>query len=199
MDLKKPMEDLSNMVFGLALSIGALTLISTASSSPHVVTGDIATFAFSFLILIYIWFRYTNVLEIIKVETNFEVNLNIVLLFLVVIEPYLFNLLHSSASADLGFTSALFGLDIAGMMLSLGFLYGVAISRARRTDRRAVAQYLVIRNGLLLIGVIFAFSTLPAFWDVALLGYRLRFWAWVLSLVLFLLFRRRSRRMSAMT
>jgi hypothetical protein len=75
--LKKSINDLSNMVFGVALSLGSLTLINNISSAtaPAAILSSIVTFAFSFVIIIYIWFRYTKALELMNVETRIEMDL----------------------------------------------------------------------------------------------------------------------------
>jgi|SRR6267378_4551260 len=61
-------ESLTDLVFGLALSIGAIGLISNRPKNTEILVESIAGFGFSFLILISIWFRYTEVLSVIRVE-----------------------------------------------------------------------------------------------------------------------------------
>jgi len=56
------------LVFGQALSIGAIGLISNRPKNTEILVESIAGFGFSFLILISIWFRYTEVLSVIRVE-----------------------------------------------------------------------------------------------------------------------------------
>jgi uncharacterized membrane protein len=180
---KLSIQSLSDIVFGLALSIGTLTLINNIATSDRSVISAIITFGFSFFVLILIWFRYNRILEIIKAETQFEINLNIIMLFLVVIEPYLFNLLHATTTAMLPFTSTLFALDIAGMMFVLGSLYSIAIKDYKAGDNRVIRYYNYRRNGLLLTGVVFLASLLPIFWNTSLFGYKLRFVIWALALL----------------
>jgi len=92
--LRRPrprIQSLSDLIFGLALSIGALNLISNKPADTQALFGNIATFGFSFLILIFVWFRYTEIMSVLPVETTRTRALNTVMLFLVAIEPYLFN------------------------------------------------------------------------------------------------------------
>ena len=133
---KKSIETLSNILFGLALSIGALTLGTSFHGNTQTILNIIA-FGFNFVILIFIWIRYNRILSLLTEETNFELALNIMVLFLVVILPYLFNLLLITSNAAADFTSTLYGLDIGGMLLSLGGIYSLAVRRhARVTMRR---------------------------------------------------------------
>src|SRR5216683_7535019 len=98
-------QSLSDLIFGLALSIGALNLITSKPTDTSILFGSIATFGFSFLILIFVWFRYTEVMSVLPVETGRTRALNTAMLFLVAIEPYLFNQisfgLGSTASTSL--------------------------------------------------------------------------------------------------
>jgi len=88
---KTRIESLSDLIFGLALSIGALTLIGQPPSDFQALVLSIAFYAFSFLILISVWYSYTRTMALLRVETDRLVSFNILLLFLVSIEPFLFN------------------------------------------------------------------------------------------------------------
>src|SRR6266702_7971682 len=63
-------ESLTDLVFGLALSIGAISLISNKPTNPGYLYQAIAAFGFSFLILIQIWFRFTEIMSVLPVETT---------------------------------------------------------------------------------------------------------------------------------
>lgn len=185
---KKSIETLSSIVFGIALSIGTFTFIA---ADTGLVLANIVTFAFSFLVLIYIWLRYTKILDIIRVETTFELLLNILLLFFVIIEPYLFNQVQISAlpaatSAVLGGTSFLFGLDIAGLMFVLAAIYVLGLRNYRDVRKDIVAHYNHIRNALLIIGTLFVIADLPFFWVPYHTAYQPRFVIWGLSIILVL-------------
>jgi hypothetical protein len=90
-------ESLTDLVFGLALSIGAISLISNRPADAGELYRAIAGFGFSFLILIQIWFRFTEIMSVLPVETAGTRVLNTLLLFLVALEPYLFNNLGASS------------------------------------------------------------------------------------------------------
>ena len=114
-------ESLSDLIFGLALSIGAIALIGNPPSTVMGLFEDLLTFGFSFLILISVWMRYTRVMSVLPLETRRTILLNVVLLFAVSIEPFLFNILRSNTSAALSdASSALYGLDLGAIMLVMG-------------------------------------------------------------------------------
>jgi len=187
---KKAIENLSNMIFGLALSIGSLTLITSTNLSPQAVVNAITTFAFGFATLILIWFRYNTVLDRLKGETNAELWLNIAMLFFVVIEPYLFNLLHNPGTLSQDFTTGMYGLDIAGMLAVLGMIYGLAYHESGR-KKDAPAIYLrTLGIGLFVSGIIFGVSTIPIFWQVALAGVNFRYVLWFVALFLGVVYRK---------
>ena len=88
-------QGLSDLIFGLALSIGALQFVGNIPSKPEDLTADLLYFGFSFLILINIWNRYTATTSVMPVETPGMVRLNMLLLFLVAIEPFLFDVMFA--------------------------------------------------------------------------------------------------------
>jgi uncharacterized membrane protein len=189
---KKSIEALSSIVFGIALSIGTFIFIA---SDTTLVLGNIITFAFSFVILIYIWLRYTKIIELVKVETNLEMLLNIIMLFLVVIEPYLFNQVQVNAlpyatSGTLGYTSFLFGLDIAFLMFVLASIYILGLQDYKDIRKEILSHYDYIRNGLLVIGAIFIIADLPWIWNHYIFGIQLRFALWFVSAVVAIALRR---------
>jgi uncharacterized membrane protein len=119
-------ETLSDLIFGLALSIGAFALLSTPPDSFAQILADILGFTFSFFVLISFWLRYTEIMSVLPVENRTIVFLNIIMLLLVTMEPYLFNLvtLFSHAINNPGLidaASTMFSLDMAGLMAILGF------------------------------------------------------------------------------
>jgi hypothetical protein len=74
-------ESLSDLVFGLALSVGAISLISRLPSSPVGIVYDIVEFGFSFLILITVWISYTSIMSVLPLEDATTITLNVILLF----------------------------------------------------------------------------------------------------------------------
>ena len=91
-------ESLPDLIFGLALSVGGITLVGNPSTTSGAFYNDILTFSFSFLILITVWMRYTKIMSVLPIENRRSSALNTLLLFTVSIEPFLFNLLRSPPS-----------------------------------------------------------------------------------------------------
>jgi len=186
-------EGLSDLVFGLALSIGALSLISSNPSSSSNPTGTLLSgillFLFSFLTLIGVWLRYSDIITVLPVETRNARDLNIALLFLVALEPYLFNQLFASGSfGTLGLTHGSF-LDVSTTLfaLDIGSIFGILAlftNLLARQEKNLVAlellgHYRRKRNVESVVASAFFLSTLPFFWTPAPLLGNLRFYFWV--------------------
>ena len=186
---KTRIESLTDLIFGLALSIGSVSLLSKPPSSPADVIMDLAGFGFSFLILISIWIRYTNIMSVLPVETSGTMFLNAVMLFLVSIEPYLLSLLvlgsfQASGVAVLIFASEAYAIDLAGLTSIMGLLtHQLTIEERKLVKPELVGQYRRIRNVQYLAAFLFAVSALPPFWAWEILGTPVRFHLWYAILV----------------
>jgi uncharacterized membrane protein len=162
-------QGLSDLIFGLALSIGAIQLVGSLPQTHLALVVDISAFGFSFLILINVWNRYTTTMSVMPVETPVLVRLNMLLLFLVTLEPFLFNLLiNQGLSSALGSeVSEYYALDIAGMNLILAyFTHALTLEEKNLIPSHLRQRYRVTRNLLLLGAAIFLISDLPIFWQM---------------------------------
>jgi len=188
-------ESLSDLVFGLALSIGAFALVSNPPVSDHAFYQDVGTFAFNFIVLISIWLRYTRIMSVLPVETRGTIVLNGVLLFTVALEPFIFNILRSFDSTSPPSTalfeaaSSFFGLDVGGMMLIMAvFTLALAAEQSRLVPRSMLRQ---LREEAVTWGVasgLFLISAVPVFGrtnvgGVVFSGLSLRYTLWILALV----------------
>lgn len=159
---KSRIESLSDLIFGLALSIGALTLIGQPPSDLGQLIRSILFYAFSFLILISVWYSYTRTMSQLHVETTIMIDLNILLLFLVSIEPFLFNQLLSSLFGET--VSILYAFDLGGLFVIQAFLANAVLADKNRSN--AIFQsFRLQRTTLLLSASFFFISTLPFFWS----------------------------------
>jgi uncharacterized membrane protein len=190
--IKRPkprIESLSDLIFGLTLSIGAISLISRVPATPFRMLIDIAEFGFSFLILISVWLGYTNIMSVLPMEDGTTIILNLVLLFLVSIEPYLFylNIIFdlSAHAVLLDYASILYALDMTGLMLILA-LFTQELAREERglVPKDSFARYKRSRNTLYISAALFAITILPVFWTFKLQGLPIRFYFWFIPLVL---------------
>src|SRR6266852_2576433 len=87
------LESLSDLIYGLSLSIGAISLVITnnQSSSASDINRNILQFLFVFIILITSWIIYTSDMSVLPIETRLVQLLNVLLLMLVATIPYLFD------------------------------------------------------------------------------------------------------------
>ncbi|MCZ7402370.1 MAG: TMEM175 family protein [Candidatus Methanoperedens sp.] len=189
---KPRIESLSDMIFGLALSIGALSLISKPPGSPAEIRSDILGFALSFIILISVWLRYTSIMSVLPMETAATKFLNTVLLFLVSIEPYFFYLINLGPNptqyqlANIEYASVLFALDIAGLMAIMGFFTHIlTVEEKKLVSQDLIRKYRLLRNSFFLTAALFLISILPQFWTWSIKGTPFRFYFWLVPIGIF--------------
>jgi uncharacterized membrane protein len=157
-------QTLSDLIFGLALSIGALTLIGAQPASFLAVSEALLFYGFSFLVLIGVWRSYSTILSVLPVETEFLTSLNIVLLFTVSIEPYLFNQLFTVTGDFWNNISVIYAVDLAVMFLILAFFSNsLAKEETGLVAKGFLRRFRFERNYDLVAASIFAVSALPIF------------------------------------
>jgi len=173
-------ESLSDLIFGLALSIGAFALVSNPATNDFEFYKDIGTFGFTFLVLITVWIRYTRVMSALPVETSVTMLLNAVLLFTVSLEPYIFNVLRltnitapiTPETAKLFETaSSAYGADLGAMMLIMGVFTLALADEEKRLVPGSMLSHLRAESTLWFVSCgIFLLSALPLFGRVDLGG-----------------------------
>ena len=176
-------ESLSDLVFGLALSIGSVELLARTPQTPADLATSVGLFAFSFLIVIAIWLGYSRIMAVVPKETGGALSLNLFLLFGVVLEPYLFFVLQSisSDSSFLNWASFGYALDVGSMFVILAALIMLVLKRVDRKELRLhpvllerfrLAMYLYT-----FVGGAYMISALPFFWINTPVGpLRFAFW-----------------------
>ena len=182
---KPRIESLSDLIFGLALSIGSLSLLSRPAVNPSDVVADIFGFGFSFFILISVWLRYTAMVSVWpreRFETGRMMWLNILLLFFVSIEPYLLSLISfGPAGANrvmLAFTSQIYALDLTGLTGILGLFAQMLTKKEEGIEPELIGGYTLLRNTQFVSAGLFGLSALPIFWSWMIQGTPLRFYLW---------------------
>lgn len=195
-------EALSDLVFGLALSIGSLELLAKTPSSPKELATSVGLFAFSFLIVIATWLGYSRIMTVMPKETGGALSLNLFLLFAVVLEPYLFFVLQSNSSdpSFLDWASFGYALDVGAMFLILAGLIRLILKKIDRkelvlhsvlSERFRLAMYLYI-----FAGGAYLVSALPFFWiDTPAGPLRFVFWYSPLAFAFLGIFNRRRARL----
>ncbi len=124
----------------------------------------------------------------LRVETRRGVFTNIGLLFLVSIEPFLFNQLLTSTKIPGEYVSILFALDLGGLFAIQAFMVGsILVDKSRPIH--LLNHYKWLRYALVISAVIFLISTLPIFWTLAIpvnenTQIHVRFLIWIVPLLL---------------
>ena len=195
-------QTLSDLIFGLALSIGALTLISEKPSSSVDLAGILLGFGWAFLILALVWVRYTSIMSVLPVETRSMMAANLVLLFLVTVEPYLYNLIAVSFSSlpgqlDSGVATTAYAADMGAMFLVLAFFaHEITIEEKRLVPHQLLNRYKLMRNATVVTAALFLVSILPIFWGLVIFGIQARFILWMGTFVTWTVRRGFERRSS---
>jgi hypothetical protein len=185
-------EDLADLIFGLSLSIGSIALIANSPTSSGEINGHILAFAFTFLILITAWLIYTTQMSVLPVETRIVTFLNVALLLMVAVVPYLLNsvelvdrsLSPAAASAIRDYSSTLFALDVSGILVILAtFAHVISLEEKKLVAPELVKLFRSARNRMIILAVLMLISIAPQFWMVTLFGVPLRLYMWYLPLI----------------
>jgi uncharacterized membrane protein len=173
----------------LSLSIGAISLVITnnQASSASDITKNILQFLFVFIILITSWIIYTSDMSVLPIETRLVQLLNVMLLMLVAIIPYLFDQVVSTFNSSnvQDYASILFTTDYAGTLLIMAvFSHIIAQEEEHLVDGPIMIRMRRVRNRLSLLTVIVLLS-LAFPWDWLLLGVHLRLFIWLVPIISF--------------
>jgi uncharacterized membrane protein len=175
-------QTLTDLIFGLALSIGAISLLSNKPSSLAVLVNSLAVFGFSFLILAMVWVRYTRIMSALPVERGRDMAANMLLLFLVSIEPYLFNLISFTPTPGLidpQTVTAVYAIDLGSLYLIIAyFIHELTVEERKLIPTKLLRNFRLERNVTLLVVLLFISSTLPIFWSLTIFGVQTRFILW---------------------
>jgi len=180
-------QTLSDLIFGLALSIGALSLISEKPANILDLANSLLGFGFAFAILAMIWVRYTRIVSVLRVETGWLLRANLLMLFLVSVEPYLFNLVTSSGQLDPGVATSVYAVDLGSIFLILAyFTHELTREEKKLIPKELIQKYRRQRNARIFAALLFYMSTLPIFWSLSILGIELRYILWLGALATWL-------------
>ena len=175
-------EGLSDLVFGLALSIGSLAMISQPVNNLSDITDGLLQFFFSFLIIVSVWVAYTKIVSEIKIESSWDFRLNLGLLMLVAVEPYLLFLLGHNDQEILEWASMAYALDVGLIMAILAGLF--SRKKEEGISEATVLQNRFERNRYIGISLVFLISALPFFWVPSVVGtINLRFIIWMFAIM----------------
>ena len=196
--IRNRIENLSDLVFGLALSIGSIILISKPAQTPTDLVTGVVYFGFSFLLVVWFWSGYTAVMTALPLEVRGTYLLNIMLLFCVAVEPYLFYVQSESQPPFLGFAAAVYALDVGATLFILAGLDRMLLTEETATGLQRLPPERLRRfrrsvPTLSAAGAAFVASALPVFWIRVPLGGYLRFDMWYVLIVVLLIVPRLGR------
>jgi uncharacterized membrane protein len=143
--IKLRIENLSNLVVGLALSIGSIVLISKLPQTPTDLVTGILLFGASFLLVVWIWTGYTATMTVLPYEVRGTFLLNIMLLFCVAVEPYLFYVLSEGQYSLLEFSSSVYALDVGAMLFIMAGLVRIFLSEEKKTGSHVLPPVRLMR------------------------------------------------------
>jgi uncharacterized membrane protein len=187
-------EGLADLVFGLSLSLGSLSLVISLPSSVSELDNHILAFVFTFFFLITVWISYTGSMSVLPAETTLVLGLNIILLLLVAIVPFLLNVVGlgnpSLTAAEnnviRNHASTLFAIDLSGLWLVLAFFYHIlGQEKAKLVAQDLLRIYRNRRNMMFILVGIMLVSTAPIFSTYTILGYPARFYIWYAPIIIF--------------
>lgn len=185
MSEKSRIRTFSDYVFGLVVVFSAFSLTNSVVQAPVDLVSSIALFALSFAILITVWHIYDGLMAKLRVETSTAVALNIVLLFLAVLEPFLLNILFSNPRI-FDFASTCYAIDMAGLLGICALLAHVLAIDSRNALSVEVSKTLRSdRNLFAIVAAIFLVSTAPLLVAFTFLGWTLRTMLWVAILFVY--------------
>jgi hypothetical protein len=188
------MESLADLIFGLSLSIGSIALIANSPLSSGEINDHIVAFIFTFLILITCWMIYTTQMSVLPLESRATTFLNVALLLLVALVPYLLNsveLVNSSlnlaqASALRDYSSTLFALDLTGILVILAlFAHVISMEEKKLVAPEIAVNFRTGRNMVMIAAFLMLISVAPQFWQWTLFGTPLRLYIWYAPLTMY--------------
>lgn len=182
---KKDIEDLSNIVFGLALTVGTLTLVKPSEDSFLELISILSNFALSFIVLLWIWWLYNRTMKSMVMDGRVKYGLNFVLLFLVIIEPYLLTTIDTVSGATA------YAIDLGTTMVVFFIFWHLMLREAPPTDEDRRRKLRRSRNTMVVSAAVFYASTLvQLFPSIASSG--IQGLIWLLVLVLAMVYRLRD-------
>ena len=131
-------------------------------------------------------------MSVLPVETRPVTFLNVALLLLVALVPYLLNAVEivnpslspAEASAIRDYSSTLFALDLSGILVILAvFAHVLSIEEASLVAPEIIKLFRNGRNRLGLLAGLMAVSIAPPFWQLTILGVPVRIYMWYLPLI----------------
>lgn len=162
-------------------------ITNSQTSSADDINRNILEFLFVFLVLITSWIIYTSDMSVLPIETRLVQALNVLLLVLVAIFPYLFDQAVSpfNSSSVQNYASILLTGNYAGTLLIMAvFAHIIAQEEEHLVDGEIMIRFRRARNRVGVLALIVLLS-LAAPWEWLLLGIHIRLLIWIVPIVSF--------------
>jgi len=177
-------ESLGDLIFGLSLAIDSIALVPIGATTIEQMNQRILIFAFAFLFLITAWLLYTTYMSVLPVEAAGVTLINVALLLLVALIPYLLNNVVVGDEGIREYSSGLFTLDLAGILIILAaFAHVISLEEKRLVAPDLARLFRNGRNRMAVLAVLMAVSIAPPFWTVTILGSPARIYMWTVPLI----------------
>ena len=178
-------ETLADLIFGLSLAIDSIALLPTSATTPADMNSRILIFAFTFLFLITAWLIYTTYMSVLPMDTLAVTFLNVSLLLLVALIPYLLNNVVLGDNPGIrDYSSSLFTLDLAAILALLAlFAHLIGVEEKGLVPPEVVKLFRDGRNRMSILAVLMGISIAPPFWQYTVLGVQARIYMWTVPLI----------------
>ena len=184
-------DSFSDIIFGLALSIGSLILIEDRVQVWQSFIWNLLLFGFSFAVIALVWLSFSATMRYLSTDVPLVIFLNLTLFFCVILEPYLFYVMMNSSGQLSAVVSQVFAFDIGFMFFVLGVLAENVAREARlnhpsyHSNDLKTLQHMIYPRYIL--GALFLISVIPFFWVSTPLGH-LRPIIWDSSMAVFFVY-----------
>jgi uncharacterized membrane protein len=129
-------------------------------------------------------------MSVLPMENRTTRFLNVIMLFSVSLEPYLFNLVslfgHATETEVVHYASILYALNMAALMAILAFFTReLTIEEKQLIAVELLEPYKKVRNTLLIAAGLFLLTMFPQFWFWRIQDVPSRFYLWLIPLAVF--------------
>ena len=169
------METLSEIIFGLSITFSAIQFALSPPTTWDRALAQVAEFALSFTILVWVWISYVRIMSNLRGREQPPVLLNVLLLMLATVEPYLLYIVWFGIAYYPNETLAeqltthmaaiAWSVDLALILVILGYLAQSSLRRLEAAERPALARaILAYARSFYACAAALLVTCLPVFW-----------------------------------
>ncbi len=177
-------ETLADLIFGLSLGIDSIALLPSSAVTPFDMNLRILGFGFAFIFVITAWLIYSTYASVLPMDARYVTFLNVSLLLLVALIPYLLNSVIVGIDTIGDYASNLFALDLTGILVILAiFAHILGTEENHLIPHESMPLFRSGRNRMVVLAAIMVASLIPPFWTIRFEDVPLRLYAWTLPLI----------------